>query len=597
MKRVILIISSVIAAVAMTGCQTEKEDPQGGKAKTHKLVVNASAGTDTKTLIEAVPGTGSYQVKWNAGDFIKLAEFAPDIEEYYFNSVYEYYSQELTESDINGNSAAFTFELEDRPGAAAYTYVAAYGEGIWPYYEPWENGDSQEYQDWATMFEYTGDYMEPHMLFQVNFNPYQSPLADTFDPYADLMVSKAKVTTEQLTGEAAFSFARLGAIVKITVEGLQEFAGQEIFEAAFMTGPSYKPAASAIYDPVLEKYAYRENNDMEDMGPEPRLQIYPQGVIISEEGTADLWLKMPAGELTDNFHLELMLEEGKISRSVDLNALGKTIKFEDGKLTTFSVGNFVLAIVGGVYGLEYEVNETRDGFTATWPEVELAKGYDCYITDSALNETKLDPVNNGDGTWSATIAGGLAPDNYTLFIKAIPEDGYGLEYDDYEAYYIPVGVPTVWHFAHDAFKDCRSVDGSDDEYIIDFSPGKVRFKNLQPVYDSSWQALKAYGEFFMYSTEPLEEIHSIELWSKDDSYKYIKLYASATPGAESQLIEGEIIEVSHIDAGSGSYKYKHDHKLVRYTFPTDVKYQYYTLKGNTTEIIMTSQYSYVYYFE
>ena len=597
MKRILLIASFVIAALALTGCQTEKDDPQGGKVTTHKLVIDASAEAETKTLIEAVPGTGSYQVKWKVGDFIKLAEFAPDIEQYYYDSVCEYYSQELSASDINGNSAAFAFELEDRPGAAAYTYVAAYGDGIWPYYEPWENGDSQEYQDWAAMFGYIGEYMEPHMLFELRFSSYQSPLADSFDPYSDVMVSKAKVTSEQLMGEAAFSFARLGTIVKITVEGLQDFAGKEISDATFSTGPSYSPVAVAVYDPILEKYAYKDTDKMEDIGTDPSLQITPQGVAIRDDGTADLWLKLPAGEITDEFRLDLRFEDVMVSRSVDLNALGKTIKFEDGKMTTFSVGNFVLAIVGSVYNLEYVVNETQDGFTATWPEVELAKAYDCFITDSSLNETKLDAVNNGDGTWGVTVAEGLAPDTYTLFIKPVPEDGYGLESDIYDTYYIPVGVPTVWHFAHDAFKDCEAVDGADGEFIIDFSPGKVRFKNLQPVYDSSWQALKAYGEYFMYSTEPLDEVHSIELWSKDDSYLNIKVYASATPGAESQLIEGEIIEVSHIDAGSGSYKYKHDHKLVRYTFPTDVKYQYYTLKGNTSGIIMTSQYSYVYYYE
>jgi hypothetical protein len=58
-----------------------------------------------------------------------------------------------------------------------------------------------------------------------------------------------------------------------------------------------------------------------------------------------------------------------------------------------------------------------------------------------------------------------------------------------------------------------------------------------------------------------------------------------------------VVEVSEINAGEGSYKYEHVHKRVRYTFPEDGGYQYYMIKGDGSGIVMTSQYTYVYYYE
>ena len=101
----------------------------------------------------------------------------------------------------------------------------------------------------------------------------------------------------------------------------------------------------------------------------------------------------------------------------------------------------------------------------------------------------------------------------------------------------------------------------------------------------------------MYSTEPLEKLHSIEVYSKNDSHLNFKVYASNSPNELSEELEGVVVEVSEIDAGGGNYHYQAVHKKVRYTFPEDKTYQYYTICGDNAEIVMTSQYTYVYYFE
>lgn len=598
MKRVLTVLSVAIAAMALNGCQMDIADitPDTQKQK-HKLVVNAENDPDSKTSITSV--ANGYQVEWDIEDAIQLFECAPATEEYYWNAIRAYYSDGLAADDISDNKASFTFEIEDRTAeGAVYSYVASYGNFVNAFYEEWPSADDEGYMKWAEQFEYSGDYMEPHMLVSIEFPEYQNPTADSYDAGADIMVSDMKVTTEQLSGETSFKFARIGSIVKITLTGLKEHAGKIITEATFQTGDSYKAYRSMTYDPVLQKYAYA-GEDSETSMPFREVWLNPQDLVIKEDGTADLWMRVPSGEITDWFRISIRIDgyDNEYARFVDLEELGRNVVFPESKMSEFSVGNFCIADVIGIHDITYTVNENKDGFTAVWNEVEHAAGYECFMINTSDIKTDLTATDNGDGTWSVSVENGLAADTYTLYIKPMPENGHTLNYEEYSTHTILVGIPDVWWFAHDAFRDGESVEGSEDEFIIDYSPGKVRFKNLGPVYDSSWQALKASGEWFMYSTEPLKEMHSIEIWSKDDSHLNFNVYASETPGAESLLLEGTVVETSEINAGSGQYYYNHVHKRVKYSFPADKVYQYYTIKGAEAGIVMTSQYTYVYYFK
>ena len=457
-----------------------------------------------------------------------------------------------------------------------------------------------------------------YLIIEMYFNEFQSPTATSFDPECDIMVSKPINTTGQLEDAVSLKFARLGTVVKITLTDLDEYIGKPINEAIFSVGESFSKSMNIKYDPKLERYVHMEMimPESDEMPVENvNFYIHPQETLVKEDGTVDLWIRTYAGELTDEFSLELYFdaeEDGEVivRRKVDLVAEGKTIEFNEGGMTVFSVGGWCIADVEGV-ACETEVNDAMDGFTATWEGVENATGYDCYLTGWAgefdengipeiqYEKTALTPVDNGDGTWTVTVESGLDPMNYALHIKPIPAEGHCLIYDDYDVFEMKIGVPTVWWFAHDCFGSMESeyIEGTDNEYIIDFSPGNVRFTNLERDYDYSWQVLKATGPWFMYSTEPLKKMHSIELWSKNDSHLNFKVYASSAPNDHTVELTGTVVETSTIDAGHGSFHYQAVHKLVRYTFPEDVTYQYYTICGDAAGIMMTSQYTYVYYFE
>ena len=597
-----------VSAISIAGCQSEKIEQPGEGRTTHKLIVNAYNDSDTKTSVTAV--SGGYQVSWDVGDQITLHECAPEAGENDYDAICTYYSEELTSDGILDNKAGFVFsDIKDRT-ASQFSYIATYG---WSYaeYVDWSEEDDL-YETWAETFDYSGERLDPHMVIKMEFPTEQAPLAESFDPYADLMVSDMKVMSQQMTGEASFRFARLGTIVKMTLAGLDDYAGCTADEIFLTVGESFNIPKRIIYDPVLNKYVPAMDEEVRsDEGPgmPSELRIMGENIVINEDGTADVWLRLPSGELTDWFRLDLVLSDDTddyyLARFIDLTQHRRTLTFEEGGMTTFSVGGFGVADVEPVGKIDYIINDDMDGFTATWNAVEHATGYECYIEspDDARNDLT---VTESSGICSVSVENGMEKGSYYIYVRPTPAEGHELSSSEYTYEEILIGIPFKDYFAHDSFdtdkdedekKMSEKVEDTDNEYIIPvYSPGKVRYKNLVRQYQSSWQALVANGEWFMYSTEPLK-MHSIELWSKDDSHQSFDVYASNGPGEESLKLEGVVIEVSDKDVGSGQYRYDHVHKLVQYTFPENGDYKYYTIKGSSAGTVMTSQFTYVYYYK
>ncbi|MBO7192343.1 MAG: hypothetical protein J6V17_03010 [Bacteroidales bacterium] len=600
-KHILLLASA--AVIGMTGCQKGKMEQAEEGRNTHRLVISAYADTETKTSVTAV--SGGYQVSWNVGDQILLHECAPEAGEDDYDAVSTFESQKLAADDLFENMASFAFEdIEDRT-ASEFSYIATYGPWSNAEYSDWSTYD-YIYEEWASTFDYTGERLDPHMVIQMSFPREQTPLADSFDPYADLMVSDMKVLREQMTGEASFRFARLGTIVKMTLTGLEDYKDYNVNDMVLTIGESFKANGTIKYDPILNKYVLlNEEEEVRSGGGMPsEILIYGDNIQIGDDGKADVWLRLPSGVLSDWFRVEVNLSKDEeddiaLARFVDMTDRSRLLIFKEGGLTTFSVGEFAVADVEPVGDIRWTITDAMDGFTATWDDVDHASGYESYISPWSSDEIiPLTPADEGDGTWSVSIERGMEKGNYTIYVKPIPEDGHALTYHDYSTEEIPIGVPSVYWFSHTTFSDdSENIEDTDESIIPVYSPGKVRFQNLKKVYDSSWTALEATGDWFMYSTEPLT-MHSIELWTKDDSRSCFKVYASSTPGAESFELSGSVIDTSVIDAGSGSYRYNHTHYLYRFTFPESGDYKYYTIKGTRPDtdpaVVMTSQYTYVY---
>lgn len=609
MKQIYQHIMIAIAAVSIIGCQKEMTSTEeaDNQKKTIDLIVTATSSEDlSKSYIYPVPG--GYKTSWEVGDCISLLELNNT------NGWMDYYdSDPLEESDIVDGKASFKIQLTDHEQPETkFTYLAAcpWGNG---WVEPWENAEDQLYKDWAERFEYTGEYVEPHMIMELNFYEYQEPTAYSFDRYSDILVSRQVETVGQPEGEFELQFARLGTIVKITLDDLDEYVGMKLENARFSVGKSFSKPSFIYYDPVLEKYTH--NNMMGDeVGGDPTrprdFYTMPQDVYVKEDGTADLWLRTYAGELTDFFSLDIELSSDddyiSLKRYVDLEESGRHISFEEGKMTVFSVGGWGIADVESVYEWGYDINETRDGVTIIWRGVEHATGYKCSLTivdlenEDPIPGIEMTPVDNGDGTWSATIESGLQKSWYQVIIEPIPEEGHELIDNEPYGFSLPLGISTYWLLSHSSFGDdydTEYIEGTDNEYLIKLGPGKVRYKNLDNEWQQAWKALVSSGPWFMYSTEPLDKITKIELNSKNDSHLTFDVYASKTPYEKSVKLTGNVIQTSEINVGSGQYHYEAVHKLVEYVFPEDEDYQYFTIEGENAQTVMTSQESYIHYLK
>ena len=146
----------------------------------------------------------------------------------------------MQESDIVDGKASFTVELEtNEPSDAAYEYISTYGPSAYCYMTYWTNAEEPEYKSWAEQFNYTGEYIAPHMILNLRFLEHQYPTATSFDPEADVMVSQAVQTEGQLKDDLTLKFARLGTIAKITLTGLQDYQGKALNRAEIEFGESY----------------------------------------------------------------------------------------------------------------------------------------------------------------------------------------------------------------------------------------------------------------------------------------------------------------------------------------------------------------------
>ena len=263
MKKSILFSMIASTTIAICGCQEEDNyisNPNKEKV-THQVTVNVS-NLESKTSIVAVPG--GYMSTWTEGDNILLLEYNTDAPEY--DGISEYRSEDLQESDIVDGKASFTVELEtDKPSNDVYEYISAYGPYSYCDMIYWTDAEDEAYKSWAEQFDYTGEYIPPHMLLNLRFEEYQSPTVTSFDPAADVMVSQLVQTVGQLKDALSLKFARLGTIVKITLTGLQDYQGKAINRAEIEFGKSYSESMNILYDYKLEKYIHNEFMAEKDM--------------------------------------------------------------------------------------------------------------------------------------------------------------------------------------------------------------------------------------------------------------------------------------------------------------------------------------------
>ena len=333
MKKALSIPVALLGALLTVGCQTEKMPVEEVAAGSRTLRVIADSD-DTRTSIFQDEETGKYQVRWDETDRLFLVEMiyanmTDDIE----HAAWGYRAEPTTLED-DGRRAIFDFELEDNqeflPENEVFRYI-----GFYPSYQSIVRpGQEFTVEDWENFWE--EEYTSYHVMLVGDISSYQHPRAESFDPNSDVLISRMVESAVQ-PDELHLQFARIGSIVKITLKDLPP--GYYVYSGKLTTGSSWQGAGSFLYDPQLERVL---SNPYANDGTE--IEFSPRDVVVNDAGEAVIWLRTLSGKLTDSFAIQVTLSPDgetpsmkKYEKVVDLASQPKSISFQEGGLTVFSV--------------------------------------------------------------------------------------------------------------------------------------------------------------------------------------------------------------------------------------------------------------------
>ena len=351
MKKYILLFAASAAALFSCAKKEEngldKEPVPSAKGRVIEVRV-----LETKTEISGNDEDG-YRFKWKEGDNIALLEYVYEnhgSEAENATDCSEFYSEGLT---ADAETASFTVDLSTQlsnPSAGKYRYVAISPAQV-SYYWSDEEYYSETWSDSEAA-------LPVHPVLNFYFSTWQQPTATSFDPQADFIVSQPMALDARAENNISLNFGRIGGTVKMTLTGLP--AGEKLVSGRLYLDSDYAVDAPLEFD--LERGLVRQvnlNQGGEGMipvgGPETYVQpslsfeCSSSDIFVDSEGKVDVWLRVPAGKIDQKLGVEVstmqydMANESYIGsehsyvKNVDLAAKKAAIRFENGRITEFSV--------------------------------------------------------------------------------------------------------------------------------------------------------------------------------------------------------------------------------------------------------------------
>lgn len=349
MKKFFLIFAA--SAAALISCaRVEENNPEAEPVPAAEGRVIEVKALETKTEVSGNDEQG-YSFSWKTGDNIALLEYiyenhGSDVENATDGT--DFYSEELA---VDARTATFTVDLNTQlsnPSAGKYRYVAISPAQIYYYWS-----DDEEYSNtWSD----SDASLPVHPVLTFSFPSMQQPTATSFDPQADIIVSQPVALDARAENSLSLNFGRVGGTVKMTLTGLP--AGEKLTSGRLYLDSDFAVDANLEYD--LERGLVRQyvSDDQEGgmvLGPGtessamPSLALYcdSNDIFVDNEGKVDVWLRVPAGKIDEKLNIEvatMQYENGYPSGSehsyvkdVDLAAKNASIRFENGKITEFSV--------------------------------------------------------------------------------------------------------------------------------------------------------------------------------------------------------------------------------------------------------------------
>ncbi len=429
------IFAAALLLGALVSCQKEETVAVETKAAPHTVAIQASLGNVTKTVITQ-DLEGHFKGEWEAGDVLYVKEFVTGVSS----------DPEL------GNIDSVSGFVETDPlaaGGETATFTATFES----YY--WESTlTAEELATYTFTYKYLACSYNPYYMhgesIPLMIDPDQEVYAGGYSTADDMLVSRFAEYSSR-PDKISFNFARLGTVVKITLKGLQE--GDEVKSGTWYTGDHLKACCRMediiSYYPETGKYIYDVPEYLEDMLGDCYHVSFTASdplrpIVADANGEAVMYLRVLPGVLDDWFGIICTVDRGgselKYSKLVDLESLGRSLTFKDGGLTMFSV-DMKPAVVSLPEPIMYVSPKPRTGFTAMWPADAHASGYVCYyqrygdywddVKEDYVNYDKvaLTPVagtGEMDGMYYVEVPSGLEADQYTLYVKPVPDADSGL---------------------------------------------------------------------------------------------------------------------------------------------------------------------------
>lgn len=391
-----------VAAMGFVACQDGFEDVTIAPEASEVVMTITADADDTRTVLDEA----NKKVQWSEGDALKVIENSKNY-------------RTTTNTVITDGKAKFTVAFGEDTASESFTYNAFYPA--------------------TAVSEDDADKVN-NAKVKVIVKDAQNPTATSFDPTADILVSKQIVTDAQPT-ELSMQFARLVALGKMTLTNL--------------------PASSTISKVVFSVEGTDENNATKIAG---RNYVDATTGVVSEYGyygktktitlnynepisTRDIYFTCNPFVLVDGdkFTVEVTCNDYVYTREVTLE--GRSLTFEQGNLNTFSVNmedatkEENLVFPDG----EYAVMAYKNG-----------KYYALSCTNTN-NSTRLDSID--DVTYSGE--GEFTTDNANLKWTIEYTDGAGYTFKGNNGQYV------AWYQTDDD-KD-NFARTQDDKYYLDIA--------------------------------------------------------------------------------------------------------------------------------
>lgn len=328
----------------------------------NKVTISVEAlGDDTRTYVE------NDQIFWSeSGEQLNIV---------YYNDISTSSSrrQTATHADytVVDNRATFTADFSLTDGATTYTLGA---------FSPYK-------------------YSYSTSSFSLVVPQEQTPTEHSYDKAADILVSKEPVTVSGTPDKVQFAFARMVAIVNMTIKGIP--AGEKIEKVVF-SSPA-KPNGTvtfSVHTPGTLDNATWYNN-YEDT------TINLGGRVAT--GEDEVWFTTVPTDLSgSSFTVTVTTESNIYTKTVDLT--GKTLNFERANIAKFTVKDLAIQEKPKAYKLLTDIAELNAG-----DEVVI-----CTKSSSSSSARLLSATLSGSSYLAYSSMFTINSDNT---ITELPEDG------------------------------------------------------------------------------------------------------------------------------------------------------------------------------